>query len=186
MEEQPNCKQLKTAGLQFLPCLGHSMSPQHPWHGRIQNQGSWRKQTSSVHQASLLCQQHPQYRHIQTTALLSPGTSPKSQIQGFPKLGTISMFSQSQSVHHGAGQCKCYLEGPFHLPSNNCKFCFKFVTFAGTEIFSTDLKPSVLGNYISKDYYGNSSSSLIKIILHLVSSQKLLMNIRERMRKIII
>lgn len=111
-QELPNCRQLKAGGPQF-PFFGHSMPPQHPWHGRIPSQGSWRKQTSSDHQASLLCcQQNPQYRHTQWTALLSPGISPKSQIQGFPKLGTVAVCLQPECAlwgrMAGAVQCKCY------------------------------------------------------------------------------
>lgn len=39
----------------------------------------------------------------------------------------------------GAGQCKCYLEGSFHPPSNSCKFCFTFFTFAGTAVFDRNI-----------------------------------------------
>lgn len=176
------------------------MPPQHPWHGRIPNQGSWRKQTSSDHQASLLCcQQNPQYRHTQWTALLSPGTSPKSQTQGFPKLGTVSVCLQPECAlwgrMAGAAQYKCYKYVIYkrsdlftcHPTAVNSVLNLSHLQElqSFTEIFSIDLKPSELGNCISKDYYSNSSSSLIKIILHFVSRQKLLMNIREGMRKII-
>lgn len=188
MEELPNCKQLKTGGLQF-PCSGHSIPPQHPWHGRIPNQGSWRKQTHSVHQASLLCcQQHPQYRYTQQTPFCHQVPLPNPRLRDSPSWVQVLCSYSLRVCTVGQDSANVIWRDLFtcHPTAINSVLNLSHLQelWSFTEICSTDLKPSALGSCISKDCYGNSSSSLIKIILHLVSSQKLRMNIREGMRKI--
>lgn len=182
MEELPNCKQLKTGGLQFS-CLGHSMPP-----------------TTS------LTWDNPKPRLLKEANLFSPSVSPAaspassgtSSKQPFchqvplpnPKFRD-SPYLVKLLCSYNLGVCTVCQDGwgrtvQMSTAVNsilNLSHLQELQSFR--EIFSLDLKPSAVENCISKDCYGNSSSSLIKIILHLVSNQKLLMNIRERMRKLI-